>query len=133
MGEAKEWVHNNVVIASGGQQRDSAIHIRVSTLPQTPLPSRLPHDTEQSSLSFTVGPCWISVLNTAGPSRRWCRHPLRASFRLRHKDSSLRALLGKAKAPLALVWHCARSRVFKPALTQIAFSHCAWYLVIPTT
>ena len=28
---------NNVVIASGGQQRDSAIHIHVSILPQTPL------------------------------------------------------------------------------------------------
>ena len=31
---------NNVVIVSGGQQRDSAIHIQISILPQTPLPSR---------------------------------------------------------------------------------------------
>ena len=30
---------NNVVIVSGGQQRDSAIHLYVSILPQTPLPS----------------------------------------------------------------------------------------------
>ena len=34
---------NNVVIVSGEQQRDSAIHIHVPVLPQTPLPSRLPH------------------------------------------------------------------------------------------
>ena len=34
---------------SDGQQRDSAIHIHVSILLQTPLPSRLPHNTEQSS------------------------------------------------------------------------------------
>ena len=33
---------NNVVIVSSEQQRDSAIHIYVSILPQTPLPSRLP-------------------------------------------------------------------------------------------
>ena len=31
---------NNVVIVSGGEQRDSAIHIQISILPQTPLPSR---------------------------------------------------------------------------------------------
>ena len=47
---------NNVVIISGGQQRDSVIHINVSILPQTPLPSRLPHNFEQSSLCYTVGP-----------------------------------------------------------------------------
>ena len=52
---------NNVVIVSGEQQRDSAIH--VSTLPQTPRPSRLLHNIEQSSLCYTVGPCWLSILN----------------------------------------------------------------------
>ena len=52
-----------LVIVSGGQQRDSAIHIHVSILPQTPLPSRLPHSTEQSFLSCTVGHCWLSILN----------------------------------------------------------------------
>ena len=35
------------MIVSDGQQRDSAIHTRVSILPQTPLPSRLPHNIEQ--------------------------------------------------------------------------------------
>ena len=35
-------------------KRDSAIHIHVSVLPQTPLQSRLPHDTEHSSMCYTV-------------------------------------------------------------------------------
>ena len=39
-----------VVIVSDKQGRDSAVHIHVSILPQTPLPSRLPHDIEQSAL-----------------------------------------------------------------------------------
>ena len=43
---------NNVMIVSGEQQRDSAIHIHVSILFQTPLLSRLPHNTEQSSLCY---------------------------------------------------------------------------------
>ena len=43
---------NNVVIVPGGQQRDSAKHIPVSILPQTPLPSRLPHNIEQSSYAI---------------------------------------------------------------------------------
>ena len=38
----------NVVIVSDGQQRDSAIHIHVSILPQTPLLPSLPHDTKQN-------------------------------------------------------------------------------------
>ena len=54
---------NNVVIVSGEQRRDSAIHIHVSILSSTPLPSRLPHNTEQSSLSYTVGPCYLFILN----------------------------------------------------------------------
>ena len=45
---------DSVVIVSGGQQRDSAIHSHVSILPQTPLPSRLPHNIEQSSLENEV-------------------------------------------------------------------------------
>ena len=56
---------NNVVTAAGGQQRGSAIHIHASILPQTPLPSRLPHNTEQSSLCCTVRPCRLAILNTA--------------------------------------------------------------------
>ena len=56
---------NNVVIVLGGQQRDSAIHIHVSILPKAPFPPRLPHNIEQSSLCYTVGHCWLSILNTA--------------------------------------------------------------------
>ena len=57
------YLINNVVIVSGGQLSNSAIHIHVSILPQTPLPSRLPHSIEESSLCYTVGPCALSVLN----------------------------------------------------------------------
>ena len=45
------------------QQRDSTIHIHVSIFPKTPLSSRLPHNIEQSSLCYTVGPCWLPILN----------------------------------------------------------------------
>ena len=45
---------NNVVIVSGEQQRDSAMCTHISTLPQTPLPSRLPHNIEQSSMCHTA-------------------------------------------------------------------------------
>ena len=55
---------NNVVIVPGRQQRDSAIHTHVSISPQTPLPSVLPDNIEQSSLCYTVSPFWLSVLNT---------------------------------------------------------------------
>ena len=51
------------MIASGGQQGDSAIHIHVCTFPQTPLLSRLSHNIEQSSMCYTVDPCWLSILN----------------------------------------------------------------------
>ena len=40
------------MIVSGGLQRDSAMYIHVSILPQTHLPSRLPHNIEQSSLYY---------------------------------------------------------------------------------
>ena len=43
---------NNVVIVSDEQQRDSAINIHVSILPQTPLPSRLPHNMNR--VPYTV-------------------------------------------------------------------------------
>ena len=56
---------HNFVIVSGGQQRDLAISIHVSNPPQIPLPSRLPHNIEQSSLCYTIGPCWLSILNIA--------------------------------------------------------------------
>ena len=44
---------NNVVIFSGEQQRDTAIHVHVSLLSQTPLLSSRPHNIEQSSLCYT--------------------------------------------------------------------------------
>ena len=58
------WTINNVVRGSGAQQRNPAIHIHVSVLPQTSLPSRLPYNIEQSSLWYTVGPRWLPFLNT---------------------------------------------------------------------
>ena len=39
-------------------------HTRVHS-PWKPLPSRLPHNTEQSSLCSTVAPCELSVLNAS--------------------------------------------------------------------
>ena len=36
-----------------------------SILPHSPLPSKLPHNIEQSSVCYTVGSCWLSILNTA--------------------------------------------------------------------
>ena len=59
------WGINNVIIVSGEPWRDSAMHIYVSTVPQAPLPSRLPHNIEQSSLWRTIGPCWLPILNRA--------------------------------------------------------------------
>ena len=50
------------MIVSGEQHKDSAIHIHVSILPQTPLPPRLPHDIEKSSQCCIVGPCWLFAL-----------------------------------------------------------------------
>ena len=35
------------------------MHIHVSILLEATFPSRLPHDTEQSSLCYTVGPGWF--------------------------------------------------------------------------
>ena len=58
------WLANNAVMVSGGQLRDSALHIQVSIVPQTPHPSRLTHTIEQSfaiQLYYTVGPCWLSI------------------------------------------------------------------------
>ena len=51
--------------ASGELWRDSAICIHVSILSQTPLPPRLALNSEQSSLCYTTGFCWLSILNIA--------------------------------------------------------------------
>ena len=53
------------MIASSRPKSNSATHIHVSILPQSPLLSRLPHNSEQSSLCYKVGPCWLSILKTA--------------------------------------------------------------------
>ena len=36
-----------------------------SILTQTHLPSKLPHNMEQSSMCYIVGPCWLFILNIA--------------------------------------------------------------------
>ena len=57
---------NNVVLVSGVQQGDSVtLHIHVSILFQILFPFRLLQNIEQSSLCYTVGPCWLSSLNIA--------------------------------------------------------------------
>ena len=48
----------NIVIVSGGPQRHSITHIYMSILPQIPLSSRLPRNTEQCSLCYIAGPCY---------------------------------------------------------------------------
>ena len=56
---------NNAVIVSGEQGRGSAMRTHVSILPQTPLPSRLPHNIELNSMCYIIGACWLSILNIA--------------------------------------------------------------------
>ena len=41
----------------------TVIHIHVSILFQILFPFRLLQNTEQSALCYTVGPCWLSILN----------------------------------------------------------------------
>ena len=53
----------NNVLVSGVQQSDSVIHIHVSIVFQTLFPVRLLQSIEQNSLCYTVGPCWLSILN----------------------------------------------------------------------
>ena len=62
---------NNAVIISGELQRDSAMHVHASILPQTPLPSRLPHKAGQSSMRSAAGPGWWSILNIPVRGRPW--------------------------------------------------------------
>ena len=56
---------NNVVIVSGLQQSDSIIYIHTSTSFQILFPLRLSHYIEQSTLCYTVGPCWLAIINIA--------------------------------------------------------------------
>ena len=50
---------NIVVCVSDVQQSDSVIHICVFILFQILFPFRLLHNIVQSSLCYTVGPCWL--------------------------------------------------------------------------
>ena len=50
------------MLVSGVQQSDSVIHIYVSIF-QILFPFRLLQNIEQSTLCYTVGPCWLSILN----------------------------------------------------------------------
>ena len=56
---------NNVVLVSGVQQSDSVRHTHVFILFQILFPFRLLHNIERSSLCYTVGPFWVSILNIA--------------------------------------------------------------------
>ena len=49
------------MIVSGVQQSDSVIHVTI--LFQILFSFRLLHNIEQSSLCYTVGPCWLSILS----------------------------------------------------------------------
>ena len=52
---------NSVVLVSGVQQSGSVIHVHMSILFQILFPFRWSHNIEQSSLCYTVGPCWLSI------------------------------------------------------------------------
>ena len=58
------WL-TRVVIASDEQWRDSTVYICVSYLLQTPFPSSLSQNIEQSFLCSIVGPCWLPMLTRA--------------------------------------------------------------------
>ena len=67
---------NNVVIVSGEQWRDSAIHIHVSIFPQTPLPSRLPRNIEKSSMCYIYSRSLLAIiLNIALSESLWLKFP----------------------------------------------------------
>ena len=51
------------MIVSGEEQKDLAVRAHAFILPQTPLPSGLPRNTEQISMCYTVGPCWLFIFN----------------------------------------------------------------------
>ena len=63
---------HNVVLVSGVQQSDSVIRPQAPILFQILFPLRLLLNTEQSSLSCTVGPGWLSALYIAV---RTCQSP----------------------------------------------------------
>ena len=52
----------NVVLVSRVQQSDSVTHLHVYILLQILFPLKLLQNIEQSSLCYTVGPCWLSII-----------------------------------------------------------------------
>ena len=56
---------NNAVLLSVVQKSDSVAHTLVSILFQNLFPFRLLHNIEQSSLCYTVRPCYLPSLNIA--------------------------------------------------------------------
>ena len=54
---------NNVMLVSGIEQSGSVMPIHVSILFQILVPFRLFHNIEQSSLCYTGGRYWSSILN----------------------------------------------------------------------
>ena len=56
---------NNGVLVSGVEPSDSVTHVHVSVLLQILFPFRLLQNIEQRPLCYTVGPCWLSILNIA--------------------------------------------------------------------
>ena len=70
--------YNNFVIVLA---KGLSLYKHVSFLSQTPLSSRLPPNTEQISLCYTVGPCWRNpTLWTFSTSRRGTSFVLRRQF-----------------------------------------------------
>ena len=59
------YLINNVVLVIGVQQSDSVRHIHVFILFHILFPFRWLQNIEQSSLCYTLGPCWLSILNIA--------------------------------------------------------------------
>ena len=53
------------MLVSGVQRRDSVIHIHVCILFKILFLFSLLQNTEQSSLCYMVGSCWLSILNIA--------------------------------------------------------------------
>ena len=130
-----QWTMLRVSGDSKGTQPYVCVDALSPTLPSRPgCPQRwaeCPRDT--------AGPCWWSIVSAAGHGRLQRSLSIRAgflstfSFSLRCEDASLGC--HQEKRRLLWLWggRWAWSQVFKPALIQIAVSHCAWYLVIPTT
>ena len=65
----------NVLLVSGVQQSDSVIHVHIFILFYILFSHRLSQNTEQSSLCYAVGPCWLSTLPNIYSGMCVCVHP----------------------------------------------------------